>query len=275
MTTHDNRQSVTDNVLATIRSGNTRMKPRWHFILRAILVFVGVFIVSIGIVYLASLIHFLLRQNGMWFAPDIGMRGMGMLLVSLPWVLIVAAILFIVVLEILVRRYAFAYKQPLVYSLVGIIALATLATFLIGKTGMHGMMYRAAREGTLPAGAPLYGPFPFGEYAEIHPGIIFENTDADTFILERVDGTPLTVVITKTTRIPNTYTLTQGQRVIVFGVPVNGIIEAVRIRPERDDAFIPFDSRRDKRGPRNEEYSFGDMPREEPHIPIQYPQEEQ
>jgi len=240
MTQTNTNPSVTDNVLSAIRSGKTRMKPRWHFVFRAILVALGVFIVSIGIVYVASLIHFLLRQNGMWFAPDVGMRGMGLLFLSLPWILVASVIVFIIILEILVRQYAFAYKQPLMYSLTGIVALAALATFVVGHTGMHGMMYRATREGAFPAGVPLYGPFPLPKNTEIHPGVITQVTDASSFILERVDGTSMTVYITNDTRIPKGYTLKEDDRAIVFGVSDNTIIHAEHIRPERQDAFIPF-----------------------------------
>jgi|GEM_PF-231269 len=240
MPDNNTHQSVKERVFATIHSGKTRMKPRWHFVLRAALVAIGIFIMSIGIVYLASLIHFLLRQSGIWFAPALGMHGVGMLLLLLPWFLTGVIIAFLTILEVLVRRYTFAYKQPVMYSVIGIVAVVALATFVVAKTGVHGTLYRAARDGGLPVGASLYGPFPLGEAAEIHPGVITDISSPTSFTLERIDDTSLSVNISNETHTPTEYTPVLDDHVVVFGLMIEETITAKNIRPERDDAFIPF-----------------------------------
>ena len=240
MITPNEHNSIRDSVLGTIRSGKTHMKPRWHFILSASLVAISVFITSIGIIYLASLIPFLLRQNGAYFAPDLGMRGFGLLFFSLPWILIVSALFFLIILEILVRKYAFAYKQPLMYSIIGIIALATLATFAVAQTGMHSAMYRAVKEGQLPIGSPLYGPFPLPENTEVHPGVITEVMEDGSFVMEQVDGTSLSIMMTDETHTPSLYAPKTDDTIVVFGESKDAQVSAWKIRPVEKKEFIPF-----------------------------------
>src|SRR5665213_3408185 len=115
--------SVRQGVMDAIKKGNVQMRPRWHFVLVSTLAALGVFIVLLSLHYIVSLSVFLLRDNGAWFAPSFGGRGWFSLLHSVPWLLILFIIVFIGVLEVLVRRYRFVYRKPLLLSVAIILAL--------------------------------------------------------------------------------------------------------------------------------------------------------
>ncbi|NTV44493.1 MAG: DUF4401 domain-containing protein [Candidatus Yonathbacteria bacterium] len=258
MNTINEHTPVRDAVIGSIKSGKARMKPKWHFVFRAALAAVGMFIAAIGIVYLASFIHFILRQNGVWFAPSFGAHGVWILLLSLPWLLIGAVILFIVILEVLVRRYSFAYKQPLMYSLIGVIGFATLATFVVARTGMHDTAYRAVREGSLPIGAPMYGPLPLTETSEVHPGVITAITGEHSFAIERVDGSVMSVEITDETKIPKGYAPQEDDEIIIIGHSKKSTVSAWGIRPVTKETFVPFTRRQKERRDKNRDTLLGE-----------------
>ena len=143
-----NHDLIKDKVLAKIESGEAYMKPRWHFILKTVLWLSGTVIVALLLIFVASLTLFSLRQTGVLFIPAFGFRGIGAFLLSLPWILIVFAVVFIIVLEILVKRYTFAYRRPLLYSILGILFFVIIGSILISITHFHQGLYRSVREGS-------------------------------------------------------------------------------------------------------------------------------
>src|ERR1700722_1425847 len=98
---------VEHKVLAAIESGQVKMRPRWQFLLQTTLLAVGVIIAFFALLYLVSFIFFILHENGVWFVPAFGVSGWVALFRRLPWALIGLTIIFIIVLEFLVRRYSF------------------------------------------------------------------------------------------------------------------------------------------------------------------------
>ena len=150
----EQKDTLRERVLAGIRSGEIEMHSRWYFIFLAALALFGSVIIFCAIIYLASFIIFMLHQTGVWFVPVFGSRGWLELFVSLPWLLIGLCFLCIGALEVAVRRYAFAYHQPLLYSALGIIVIAALGTVIIIQTPLHGRLLRAA--GGRPGGLRLH-----------------------------------------------------------------------------------------------------------------------
>jgi len=96
---------MTENVLGAIKSGEAKMRPRWHFVMRAALIMIGGIIVFLFTVYLVSFlcISFGKRAFGLrrrWF------RGWRSFFISFPWILFIFSVIFAVILGILVKRYA-------------------------------------------------------------------------------------------------------------------------------------------------------------------------
>ena len=105
-----------NDILETIKNSQVRMKPRWHFMARAAFTISGGIILFLLIVYLVSFIIYIEQQSGNHF------------LISIPWFLISLSIVCIALLERVVCRYAFAYRRPLLYSVLAIVILIGAAS---------------------------------------------------------------------------------------------------------------------------------------------------
>ena len=143
-------QSLQEKVLGAIQRKEVAMRPRWHFVLRSVLVVLGIVIIALLSVYLVSLVVFLMKQSGGWFGPEFGPRGVRAFLFSAPWLLVGASLVFIVFLEILARRTEVARRSPMLYSAVGVIAIVALGTFIVDRAAVHPFLADRARGGDMP-----------------------------------------------------------------------------------------------------------------------------
>jgi len=66
------------------------MRPRWHFVLRAVLWLAGAVIAVLAALYFASLFLFINRETGIWLTPIFGWRGVRVFLASAPWLIILS-----------------------------------------------------------------------------------------------------------------------------------------------------------------------------------------
>ena len=105
------------DILKKIKSGEVEMKPHWHFVLKSLLLLLGVIVISLLVVYILSFILFFLRQSGIGFVPLYGFRGVIIFVMNSPWLLIASVGALVVVLQLLVKKYSFSFRQPLLYSL--------------------------------------------------------------------------------------------------------------------------------------------------------------
>jgi hypothetical protein len=233
------KKSISEVVLEKIKTGKIKMHPKIYFILKTILIIFGVLIIIPFILFLASFILFSLHINGIWFLPWFGFRGFGMFLNYFPWILILIAIFLIALLEMLTKRFSFVYRRPIVYSLIIVISIVFLASFLINKTTLHPNLFKQARVGRLPLAGPMYRSFGMPEFHDMHRGIISEVMD-NGFIIETERGEKLTINVTSDTNFPPEFTAEEGDRVMVIGERNDDIISAFGIRALEDE-FDIFD----------------------------------
>ena len=188
-------------VLIAIASGKVKMRPRWQFILQAALLLTGAAILLFALLYLVSFIIFILHETGAWFVPAFGMRGWFALFLRLPWTLIGLVVIFIVVLELLVRRYAFAYHRPLLASALTIVGIVLIGGALISATRFHSQLFDFARHNGLPVIGGMYRGYGMPGFDDIHRGQIVAMTTG-TFVFQEDDGDTSTVILTPVTRLP-------------------------------------------------------------------------
>lgn len=212
----EHKHSLRDAVISKIKSGEAHMKPKWHFVLNTVLAVVGIVLVVLVLLYIASFIVFAMRQTGVWFVPSFGFRGIWLFISSVPWVLVLLGIIFIAVLELLVRHYSFAYRKPLLYSVIGIFGLVIIGTIILMQTELHQGFYRHAQEGDLPIAGPLYREFGMREFDDLHPGTITQLSSEGFTMTTRHDES-VTVTITDETRIPPGSSFVVGDEVVVWG----------------------------------------------------------
>lgn len=209
-------KNLKEQILARISEEKTRMRPRWHFVLKSFLAVVGFLIVVTTLIYMISLGAFFLRQSGVLFAPQFGIRGVRIFFVSLPWFLIVFSLVFIVVLEILVRKYSFGYRRPLLYTLVAVLCIVIGGGVVVARTPFHGTMLMRAERHELPFGEAWYRGYGKPRLREVHPGVISEMS-AEGFRMVSPREEILTVIVTPQTRFPLGLDFSEGDAVVVMG----------------------------------------------------------
>lgn len=215
-------------VLGAIRDQGLAMRPRWYFVLRGTLAALGAVIALFGGLYLASLVVFLMRHTGAWFVPVFGARGWVALLLSLPRALMVLIGLFVIVLELLVRRYAFAYRRPLLDSAIVLAVLVAAGGIVVGLTPLHGRLARLTSAHEVPFLARMYREFEAWHRDDVHRGTVARSAP-EGFIFDEYDGDVLTVKVGPATRIEGGAP-SVGETVVVFGPEDDGAIDAVGVR---------------------------------------------
>jgi hypothetical protein len=227
--TDELKNSIRDNVLKRIEAGKVHMRPRWHFVLRAVLMIVGTVLLVLTTVYLTSFIIFTLRQTGALAAPGFRPGGYLLLLGSIPWVILVVAVIFLVLLGILVKKYSFGYHKPLLYTTAGIIALAVVGGILVEMTPLHRGLFRIAEENNLPVAGHMYRSFGQHHIDNITIGEITELVNEDYKILER-EGEPVFVNVDDDTKVEPGVIYKIGDTIIIFGKRDDGTVDAEGIR---------------------------------------------
>jgi hypothetical protein len=225
------KSSIADLVLEKIKTGQAEMRPRWHFVLRTLLFTLGVIILWLALLYLASFIVFVLRETGVLFVPSFGFRGVGVFLFSLPWFLILLVAAFVLVLEILVTRYSFAYRKPLLYSMGGILLLVVLGGAVVSSLGFHQGFSRYAKKGSIPMAGEFYRSFEHRPNDNIFPGTILTLSE-DGFRLRDPREEEFDIIVTSDTGFPFGVDFEEGDKVVVFGdrKGTSTVVQAVGIR---------------------------------------------
>ncbi len=219
------KKAVKEKVLAAIQEGRIKMRPRWRFVLSAALIATGAAIFLLALLYLVSFIFFVLHQTGIFFLPELGGRGLSRFFFSLPWMLILLSLVFLLILEAMVRRYKFAYRRPLLYSLLAVAAMVIVGGFLAERTGFHHRIFIYARTNHLPVAGVFYRSFGAEHLESVHRGQIL-SLSSSTLVLADENGSTSTVLMTSETSIPPGTVLKTGDTVVVFGDIRNGLIQA-------------------------------------------------
>lgn len=228
----ENRQdekSIIENVISQIKSGDTKMRPRWYFVLKTTFYAISTILVSIILLFIVSLVIFILRKNGVIFVPLFGLRGLGVFILSLPWILISLSIAFVIVLEILIKHYSFSYKRPLLYSLLGIVVITSIGGVIIFKARMHDGLIKYAEDTKLSVIRTFYKEYGLQKLDNVYIGNIKEIFE-DGFVMTDSHGENVAVAITENTTLPKNIHLEEGDNVVVLGDLRNWGIEAIGIR---------------------------------------------
>lgn len=220
-------QDAKKELVNAIRSGTVAMRPKWHFILKGALFLIGILIALCVALYLVSFAVFAMHETGAWSAPFFGIHELIPFFRALPITLITLSLAFILLLEILVRRYSFAYRTPLLYSLLLILAAVVIVSVLIAP--FHRRPFQAARAGKLPFGGQFYRRFGGGRARDIRHGTV-ESVTHNGFVLRDLENATSLVLITPETRIPTETHFTIGDILTVFGDENNDKIQARGIR---------------------------------------------
>ncbi len=126
----DNHKTIEELVNDSIKSGKIIMKPKWHFVLKTILRVLSVAILFFVIIYLLNFIGLVTHEKD-FNILDLSPRGMRAFMMAVPWVIVLLSMFLLSVFYILVKKYSFVYRKPLVYSFFGIIFLIVFIGFIV------------------------------------------------------------------------------------------------------------------------------------------------
>ena len=229
-------------VMKTIEAGSVSMHSRMHFIIRGMLSVAGlIFLLGVSL-FLVSFIVFLLRANGLLSIAHFGIEGAGPLLFSLPWVVLLGAVLVFVMLELLASHFSFVYKRPLIYSILGGGVVVVFGGVLIAHSTIHEQMFRFNEMRPLPGINYIYRQALFTPEG-VFVGVI--STSSNSFIdIDTRNGSSTRINILERTRRPSTAFMA-GDAVVVMTKKENGVISAIGIRPiEKNRALLHKKDRR-------------------------------
>ena len=228
METRHNQQPTGQSVLAEIKARGLHMRPKWHFSLTTTLSVCAAICVFLATIYLTSLVIYEVRESGISFAPRFGYRGWTEFLLSFPWLLVIGSLVFLAILEELLRRYSFVYRRPLLYSTGALVVLLSLAAVAADLDNLHPMI----RDYSKARGVPIYDTFnqpPFGRPSRFFHGQII-RTASGTITIIKEGGMPVHVDIE--TMMPAGDDTSTSSPVVIFGESVNGQFRAYGVSHE-------------------------------------------
>lgn len=232
MNPNTSKQSIEERVAAAIKAGEVAMRPKWHFVLKAALGICGSLLLLLAIVHILSLAIFVSRQNGIWAASAFGLKGLGLLLSSIPWLMILVGIVFVILLEVLVKKYAFAYRRPLIYSVLSIVIFTSLFSVAVAESTFHENLERRAHDGNLPVAGPMYKHMERSRPKKIHPGVLVEFKQ-NGFTMDTRFGVRIAVATSSDTLMPSSIELKPKDTIVVIGKKNRDTIEAAGIKPTK------------------------------------------
>lgn len=234
------------DVIKKIESGEIKMRPKSYFVWRSVLVIgsaVFVFLVSALIV---GLVFFAMRESGATVLPGLGAAGWRELLNIFPWITIILAVLLTFALSVILRRYSFAYRKPLLYLPLAVIVLIFAAGYIVDASHLHRDISDFTEAHHTPGIEPFYRHLRDIGNDKIAIGEIQEISTSQ-IIINPPDNHKLTIILTSQTQMPDNLVI--GDRIDVIGDRDDDTVSAIAIRrllpagvalPEHEHGFRPF-----------------------------------
>ncbi len=231
---------IQKNVLEKIHSGEISMRSRIYFILRIVLVSTVSVLTLIGSLFALSFAFFSIRASGVQFLLEFGERGLLKFIILFPWTSFLIFLLFLVILEFLIRRLTPVYRFPLLRIFLWILAISVVGSTLVDLTPLHPFLLSEADKDQLP----ILGPW----YEQVHDS--HQDQGVYRGVITSLTGTGLIFVISHNdadldsdegtwTIVPppgfDIHTLSVGENVYVAGHLQNGLVYAYGIRVVSDD----------------------------------------
>lgn len=221
-----NQKNIKNSILEKIKNKNIKKIPKIFFNLKGFLFALAIIIFFSLLLFLVSFIFFTLKVSGLWYLPIFGWKGVGLLIKNFPWILILLIFIFIIIIEILIRRYRVSYRRPVLYSVLFLILILTIMSFLVWKTSLQESIYQNSKDNRFVQ--DFYKTYLNPAPDQFHPGTVVE-VNSEGFIIEQRDKSRINVKILKNTKIRPGFKIYKGGRLLIIGKIKNGVIEAESI----------------------------------------------
>lgn len=134
-------KNLKKTLMEKIEKEEIKMKPRWHFIIGSILLFLGFLSATIFSILSINLIFFLMRKH---YGAMYQYR-LNYILTSFPWWLIIPSVLGIFFGLRFLKEYRFSYKNNFLVIVFGYILVIFLSAFLIDFFNLNSFFNRFGR----------------------------------------------------------------------------------------------------------------------------------
>jgi acetyltransferase-like isoleucine patch superfamily enzyme len=136
-------------------------------------------------------------------------------------------------IEGLIKKSSFIYRNPLLYSVILIFLLVLIGSFVLERSKLHTVFFRNARENRLPVMGPVYREFGLRRIENCCIGQVLELTDNGLY-METKDEEGCNVVFSENTRFLSGKDIKVGDLVMIMGELTDGEIIAFGIRKIED-----------------------------------------
>jgi len=223
------------NILEKIENNELVLRPKIYFRFKLLALIALIVIITIMSIFLSSFILFSLDASGHASLMSFGPSGWQVFFTLFPWKLFFIEIIFITLLEHLLRSFRFGYKIPVLYLFLGVITLMLISGVIVDQTPLHPkILQQADKEQLPPPFINLYKDVrkPPSNESGIFRGTI-EKTDNLSFIvnLDNPKGRGTTTpVIVNLPEIKVGGGFISGDRVLIKGRLEEGYIKAIQIK---------------------------------------------
>ena len=229
------------HILDAVKHNKLHMVPKWQFVLYSVLAVVGVMFLVVVAVFVVSLGLFIFSRYGLLSLPLRDFISLLHTIHTLPIVLFVVTLLFVIVAELIARRYTFFARRPLFVTLGGV----TLAVFVVGliisDTPLHEYVREYAKTHRLELMTRMYDrPLRKGGMKDmiVVRGELQQKTQTTAQVLQ-FNEELVQISATSAQAVVDLDTAQNGDDVAVFGVlQKNNTIEIVRI--SKAGSVTPF-----------------------------------
>ncbi len=226
----NNKSKIEKGVISKIESGEVKMKSRKYFILKAFMFSLSLLLLGLFLLYIGSLIIFVLRANDIFLFQGMGFKGWRVVFLSFPWYLVLLSFLLIILLQVFGKNFRAVYRRPLLYSFISILLFVIFGSILIEKCSFHQTFYNRAKQGELSLGLGMYRHLGDIDLEYKHTGTVLEIKDLQ-IVLREENNEIFIVNINKETKGKRFFeSISAGNEIVVIGKAENNIIEANAIR---------------------------------------------
>ncbi len=118
--------------MSQIKSGDLKMKPRWHFVIGSLLLFIGLAVIFTGVIFLTNIIIFMTHRMG-----SINLWRLDVMISSIPLWIPILAITGVIVGVYLLKRYDFSYRKNFAHIVIIILLAILVASWSINQLGLN------------------------------------------------------------------------------------------------------------------------------------------
>lgn len=153
---NNNQKKLKDKILDKIKTGNIKMKPKSYFALKTILVLALIVVTVVILSFLVSFVIFSIRESSRLFLLGFGDAGIRTFFITFPWFLLVIEIILLIIVDILLKHFKFAYKTPFIYLILSTTIFVMVISVFVSVTPVHETLYQEVVGNKLTALKAMY-----------------------------------------------------------------------------------------------------------------------